>query len=86
MYCTRCGQQMPAEAAFCSACGANIRPTVNAKRLMRSRVDRKIAGVAAGVAEYFGLDPTLVRVLWVVLPEEPMRLPMGAPAPPPPSV
>ncbi|HUO61720.1 MAG TPA: PspC domain-containing protein [Candidatus Acidoferrales bacterium] len=100
MYCTRCGQQMPAEAAFCSACGANMRPTA-AKRLMRSRVDRKIAGVAAGVAEYFDLDPTLVRVLWVVcllfagtggllylilwivLPEEPMRLPMGAPAPPP---
>ncbi|HVP63911.1 MAG TPA: PspC domain-containing protein [candidate division Zixibacteria bacterium] len=71
---------------------------------MRSRVDRKIAGVAAGVAEYFNLDPTLVRVLWVVcllfagtggllylilwivLPEEPMRLPMGAPVPPPPNV
>ena len=104
MYCTRCGQQMPAEAAFCSACGANVRPAANAKRLMRSRVDRKIAGVAAGVAEYFGLDPTLVRVLWVVcllfagtgglvylilwivLPEEPIRLPMGAPVPPPPGV
>ncbi len=35
-------------------------------RLGRSTTDRKIAGVAAGVAEYFGLDPTLVRVAWVL--------------------
>ena len=33
-------------------------------RLYRCRHDRRIAGVAAGVAEFFGLDPTLVRVLW----------------------
>jgi phage shock protein C len=37
-----------------------------AKRLMRSTNDRVIAGVAGGVAQYFGLDPTLVRVAWVV--------------------
>ena len=35
-------------------------------RLARSPDDRKIAGVAAGVARYFGLDPDLVRVLWVL--------------------
>lgn len=35
-------------------------------RLARSTSDRKIAGVAAGVARYFGLDPNLVRVVWVV--------------------
>ena len=34
------------------------------RRLYRCRHDRRIAGVAAGVAEFFGLDPTLVRVLW----------------------
>lgn len=34
------------------------------RRLYRCRENRAIAGVAAGVAEYFGLDPTLVRVLW----------------------
>ena len=28
--------------------------------------DRKIAGVAAGVARYFGLDPDMVRILWVL--------------------
>jgi len=37
-----------------------------AKRLTRSRKNRVISGVAGGMAEYFGLDPTLVRVLWVV--------------------
>jgi phage shock protein C len=35
-------------------------------RLTRSR-DRKLAGVAGGIAEYFGLDPTVVRLLWVVV-------------------
>jgi phage shock protein C len=39
---------------------------VNPRRLYRCRYDRRIAGVAAGMAEYLDLDPTLVRVLWVV--------------------
>ena len=34
------------------------------RRLYRCRTDRKIAGVAAGLAEFYGLDPTLMRVLW----------------------
>ena len=37
------------------------------KRLHKSRTDRMIGGVCGGVAEYFGLDPTLVRVVWVLL-------------------
>ena len=36
------------------------------RRLYRCRHDRRIAGVASGVAEYFDLDPSLVRVLWLV--------------------
>jgi phage shock protein C len=34
--------------------------------LRRSRSDRMIAGVVAGLAKYFGLDPTMARVLYVV--------------------
>ena len=34
---------------------------------MRSRFDRKIAGVCAGIADYFGADPTLIRILFVAL-------------------
>ena len=37
-----------------------------AKRLYRSRTDRKIAGVCGGIAEYFDIDPTLVRLAWVI--------------------
>jgi phage shock protein C len=35
------------------------------KRLYRSREDRMIAGVCGGLGEYFGIDPTLVRLLFV---------------------
>jgi phage shock protein C len=35
--------------------------------LRRSRSNRKIAGVVGGLAQYFGLDPTLARVIYVVL-------------------
>jgi phage shock protein C len=38
-----------------------------AKRLYRSRTDRKIAGVCGGIAEYFSIDPTIVRVIAFLL-------------------
>ena len=34
--------------------------------LRRSRSDRMIAGVVGGIAQYFGIDSTLARVLYVV--------------------
>ena len=37
------------------------------KQLMRSGHDKKIAGVCAGVANYFDMNPTIVRVIWGVL-------------------
>lgn len=37
------------------------------KKLTRSTSDRKIAGVCAGIAEYFEIDPTLVRVVFIIL-------------------
>ena len=36
------------------------------KRLYRSRSDRKIAGVCGGMAAYFGIDPVIPRLIWVV--------------------
>ena len=36
------------------------------KRLYRSRTDRMLGGVCGGIAEYFGVDPTLIRLLAVV--------------------
>ena len=37
------------------------------RQLTRSETDKKIAGVCGGLAEYFDIDPTLVRVAAVVL-------------------
>jgi phage shock protein C len=36
------------------------------KRLFRSRANRKLFGVCGGLGEYFGIDPTVIRLLWVV--------------------
>ncbi len=40
---------------------------MNYKRLARSNSNVMFAGVAAGLGEYFNIDPTLVRLLFVVL-------------------
>jgi phage shock protein C len=37
------------------------------RRLTRSATDKKVAGVCGGLAEYFGVDATPVRLLWVIL-------------------
>ena len=36
------------------------------RKLMRSRTNKRIFGVCGGIAEYFGLDPTIVRVLFAL--------------------
>ncbi len=37
-----------------------------AKRLYRSRTDRMIWGVCGGLAKYFDIDPTIIRVIAIV--------------------
>ena len=37
------------------------------KRLTRSSRDRKIAGVCGGLAEFSGIDATIIRILFVIL-------------------
>jgi phage shock protein PspC (stress-responsive transcriptional regulator) len=37
------------------------------KKLYRTKNDRMISGVCGGVAEYFGIDSTIVRIIWVVM-------------------
>jgi len=36
------------------------------KRLYRSKNNRVIAGVCGGIGEYFNIDPTLIRLLWIL--------------------
>lgn len=39
----------------------------NMKRLTRPKNNKVIAGVCAGIANYFNIDPVLVRIIWLVL-------------------
>jgi phage shock protein C len=60
-FCYNCGAQQPAGAT-----AANAAPYPSRKRLVRSTTDKKIAGVAAGLADYFDLDPTIIRLVWLL--------------------
>jgi phage shock protein PspC (stress-responsive transcriptional regulator) len=37
------------------------------RRLYRSSTNKKIAGVCGGLAEYFGIDATVIRVIFIIL-------------------
>jgi len=67
MYCNYCGKVIQDNASHCAYCGKRVAGVESRRRLMRPRGDRKIAGVCAGVAEYFDLDVTLVRVVWLLI-------------------
>ena len=72
MYCTRCGLKLEDEDFFCSKCGTPARPDApqrapsRRRSLVRPMAEKKIAGVCAGFARYFDVDPTLVRIIWLV--------------------
>ena len=42
-------------------------PQAHARVLRRSTTDRQLAGVCGGLAEYFAIDSTVVRLIWVIL-------------------
>ena len=69
MYCTKCGKEIIGESRFCPNCGAPIGEAPVAapeyQRLMLDKRRKKIAGVCAGFARYFGMDLTLMRVIWL---------------------
>jgi phage shock protein C len=75
MYCSSCGREIVNESNFCYLCGArqtsataytNAYPRPH-RRLERSVTDSKIAGVCGGLAEYWDMDSTMVRLVWVLL-------------------
>jgi phage shock protein C len=37
------------------------------KKLYRSRTNRMLGGVCAGVGEYFDIDPTVIRIVWLLV-------------------
>jgi phage shock protein C len=66
MYCNYCGKVIQDDAAVCAYCGTRVAASVARKRLVRPRQGRKIAGVCLGVAEYFDIDVTVVRLVWLI--------------------
>jgi phage shock protein C len=73
MYCTHCGRELEEVARYCSACGTarqHVPPVEDTHRerpaLSRPVEGAKVAGVCAGVARYFDMDVTLVRILWLL--------------------
>lgn len=71
MFCTQCGERLADTARYCTACGKPTSGYAAAapapKKLRRILAEKKIAGVCAGFAEYFGTDLTLMRVIWIAL-------------------
>lgn len=68
MFCPQCGREYTQKVNFCCHCGAAMFTPVRVqKRLALSRRDKKIAGVCGGFAEYLEWDPTLVRIIWLML-------------------
>ena len=63
MYCNACGKVIADDARYCSHCGILVGVSPIPKKLMRSRPDRKIGGVCAGLAHYLELDTSLVRII-----------------------
>lgn len=43
-----------------------MRAAIMEKKLYKSNQDKMIDGVCGGIAEYFGIDPTVVRLIWAL--------------------
>ena len=72
MFCGACSQQMNPDARFCCHCGRPIEArswagNCNPRRIVRPLYGRMLGGVCLGIADHYGWDPVLVRVLTLVL-------------------
>ena len=101
MICARCSREIEQDSNFCRLCGAAVADAgfsrAAPRRLFRSAVDRKVGGICGGLADYFDVDPTFVRLAAIILTIYPGAIFFGvlaygiawmviplSPAPPPP--
>jgi phage shock protein PspC (stress-responsive transcriptional regulator) len=75
MICVNCQKRITDGSNFCYNCGAKQPPSPSfggdwdaggKKRLVRSSTDKKLGGVCGGLADYFDLDATIIRVCWLL--------------------
>jgi phage shock protein PspC (stress-responsive transcriptional regulator) len=68
IFCSHCGTALPLGTRFCSSCGAAIpvAPYIPGTPLVRPLAGRKIAGVCIGLAQAYGWDLAVVRILAVI--------------------
>ncbi|MDP2211257.1 MAG: PspC domain-containing protein [Candidatus Aquicultor sp.] len=59
-------EEGPKEQAQQSQMGETGTPPGEPRRLYRSRTNRMLGGVAGGIAEHLGVDPTLIRLIWIL--------------------
>jgi phage shock protein C len=74
MYCTKCGGETHDSDVFCTRCGNRVAALAatepvweTPRRLMLDKKNKKISGVCAGFARYFGMDIVLMRVIWLAI-------------------
>ena len=78
VFCANCGKESQDEARFCSACGRPMNATGSASQqayapfrpigtLTRPRAGRKVAGVCQGIANHYGWDVTVIRIVMLLL-------------------
>jgi|SRR5580698_7741659 phage shock protein C len=67
-YCHRCGTGLPTGARFCSNCGTVVGANApfHSRPLVRPIIGRQVAGVCIGLAQAYGWDVSIVRILLIV--------------------
>jgi phage shock protein C len=70
LFCSGCGKTLGADARFCSACGKPVPEGSFAEArgpLVRPLTGKKIAGVCQGLANHYGWDVNITRVIAVLI-------------------
>ncbi len=68
--CSYCGTEFKPSQNFCSACGKGDTPqqtpVYQPKKLTKDISNKVISGVCSGIGNYYDMDPTIVRILFVI--------------------